>query len=168
MLVGQPPFDGPNAMAILARQSMEAVPSLQVVRHSIPDEVEDAVMRALEKTPADRFATVRDFADALLPGGPRPDGAADVVPSNPGHTAHHSTRRPGSGEPPRARLASGRHPRRAGGSGRGRLGCVARLGRFQPLSQPAPTAELDPHRIAVLYFEEDGPTRLARATWRMA
>ena len=65
MLVGQPPFDGPNAMAILARQSMESVPSLQVVRHSIPDEVEDAVMRALEKTPADRFATVRDFADAL-------------------------------------------------------------------------------------------------------
>ncbi len=65
MLVGQPPFHGPNAMAILARHSLEAVPSLQVVRNSIPDEVEDAIMRALEKTPADRFPTVRDFADAL-------------------------------------------------------------------------------------------------------
>ena len=65
MLVGQPPFHGPNAMAILARHSLEAVPSLQVVRNSVPDEVEDAIMRALEKTPADRFATIRDFADAL-------------------------------------------------------------------------------------------------------
>jgi serine/threonine-protein kinase len=55
MLVGQPPFHGPNAMAILARHSLEAVPSLQVVRNSIPDEVEDAIMRSLEKTPADRF-----------------------------------------------------------------------------------------------------------------
>src|SRR5919108_5300139 len=53
-------------MAILARHSMEAVPSLQVVRQSIPDEVEDAVMRALEKTPADRFPTGREFSDALL------------------------------------------------------------------------------------------------------
>jgi TolB-like protein/tRNA A-37 threonylcarbamoyl transferase component Bud32 len=65
MLVGQPPFHGPNAMAILARHSMEVVPSLQVVRNSIPDEVEDAIMRALEKTPADRFPTIREFSDAL-------------------------------------------------------------------------------------------------------
>jgi eukaryotic-like serine/threonine-protein kinase len=65
MLVGEPPFKGPNAMAILARHSMEVVPSLQVVRSSIPDEVEDAIMRSLEKTPADRFPTIREFADAL-------------------------------------------------------------------------------------------------------
>jgi serine/threonine-protein kinase len=65
MLVGEPPFKGPNAMAILARHSMEVVPSLQVVRHSIPDEVEDAIMRSLEKTPADRFPTIREFAEAL-------------------------------------------------------------------------------------------------------
>jgi eukaryotic-like serine/threonine-protein kinase len=65
MLVGQPPFSGPNAMAILARHSMEGVPSLQVVRQSIPDDLEEVVMRSLEKTPADRFPTVREFSDAL-------------------------------------------------------------------------------------------------------
>ena len=32
LLIGQPPFTGPNAMAIMARHSMEVVPSLQVVR----------------------------------------------------------------------------------------------------------------------------------------
>jgi TolB-like protein/tRNA A-37 threonylcarbamoyl transferase component Bud32 len=65
VLIGQPPFTGPNSMAILARHSMEVVPSLQVVRSSIPDEVEDAVMQALEKTPADRFQSMKEFAERL-------------------------------------------------------------------------------------------------------
>src|SRR5258705_1002113 len=52
-------------MAIMARHSMEVVPSLQVVRSSVPDEVEDAVMQALEKTPADRFQTMKEFAERL-------------------------------------------------------------------------------------------------------
>ena len=65
LLVGQPPFTGPNAMAIMARHSMEKVPSLQVVRSSVPDEVEDIVMHALEKTPADRFQTMQELVEAL-------------------------------------------------------------------------------------------------------
>jgi eukaryotic-like serine/threonine-protein kinase len=65
MLVGQPPFTGPNAMAILARHSMETVPSLQVVRRSIPDALEDAVMCSLQKTPADRYQTMKAFSEAL-------------------------------------------------------------------------------------------------------
>ena len=65
LLVGQPPFDGPNSRAILARHTMEQVPSVTVVRPSIPDEVEDAVMQSLEKTPADRYQKMSDFADAL-------------------------------------------------------------------------------------------------------
>jgi len=64
-LIGQPPFTGPNAMAIMARHSMEVVPSLQVVRASVPDEVEDAVLQALEKTPADRFQTMKELAERL-------------------------------------------------------------------------------------------------------
>ncbi|HET7585683.1 MAG TPA: serine/threonine-protein kinase [Gemmatimonadaceae bacterium] len=65
MLAGQPPFVGPTAQAIIARQMLDEVPSLTVVRGSIPDEVEDAVLRALSKVPADRFATAAEFADAL-------------------------------------------------------------------------------------------------------
>ena len=65
LLIGQPPFTGPNSMAIMARHSMEVVPSLQVVRASVPDEVEDAVMQALEKTPADRFQTMKEFGERL-------------------------------------------------------------------------------------------------------
>ncbi len=66
MLIGEPPFRGPTALAILARHSMEAVPSLQIVRNTVPDEVEDAVMCALAKAPADRYANATQFEKALL------------------------------------------------------------------------------------------------------
>ena len=65
MLVGNPPFTGRTTQALIARHSMDEVPSLSVVRSSIPEEVEDAVLRSLEKVPADRFATAADFASAL-------------------------------------------------------------------------------------------------------
>jgi serine/threonine-protein kinase len=65
LIAGQPPFDGPNSRAIMARHSMEQVPSLQIVRQSVPDELEDAVFQALEKTPADRFQTMGEFAELL-------------------------------------------------------------------------------------------------------
>ena len=69
MLVGEVPFTGPNAVAIMARHTMEAPPSIQIVRSTVGDELEGAVMRALEKVPADRFATVAQFKEALLGQG---------------------------------------------------------------------------------------------------
>jgi serine/threonine-protein kinase len=65
MLTGEPPFTGPNAQAIMARHSMSEVPSMQIVRQTVPDEVEDVVQKALAKAPADRFATVDEFAQEL-------------------------------------------------------------------------------------------------------
>ena len=65
MLTGQPPFSGPNAVAIMARHSMAAVPSMQVVRNSIPDAVENLVQRALAKSPAERFQTLAVFAEQV-------------------------------------------------------------------------------------------------------
>src|SRR5207253_10280417 len=42
-----------------------AVSPPSIVRASIPDAVEDALLRALAKTPADRFPTTALFAEAL-------------------------------------------------------------------------------------------------------
>ena len=55
MLAGQPPFTGPTAMAIFARHSLDNIPSLRIVRGTVPDAVEDAILQALAKVPADRF-----------------------------------------------------------------------------------------------------------------
>jgi eukaryotic-like serine/threonine-protein kinase len=65
LLAGQPPFDGPNSRAILARHAMEQVPSIRIVRQSVPEELEDAVLQSLEKTPADRFQKMSEFAELL-------------------------------------------------------------------------------------------------------
>ncbi|HEX2721424.1 MAG TPA: protein kinase [Gemmatimonadaceae bacterium] len=65
MLTGQPPFTGTNAQAVMAKHSMAEVPSMQIVRATIPDEVENVVQKALAKSAADRFATVGEFAEEL-------------------------------------------------------------------------------------------------------
>ncbi|HYW31809.1 MAG TPA: serine/threonine-protein kinase, partial [Gemmatimonas sp.] len=65
MLAGQPPFTAKNAQALMARHLMEPVPSISIVRDTVPEQVEDAIMRALAKAPADRFATIAQFAEAL-------------------------------------------------------------------------------------------------------
>ncbi|HEX5576024.1 MAG TPA: protein kinase, partial [Gemmatimonadales bacterium] len=65
MLAGEPPFGGTTAQAILARHAIDQVPRLRTVRPTIPLSVERAVLKALAKVPADRFATAAQFADAL-------------------------------------------------------------------------------------------------------
>jgi eukaryotic-like serine/threonine-protein kinase len=90
MLTGDPPFTGSTAQAVVARVVTESPRPLLPQRHTIPPHVEAAVLTALEKLPADRFATAAEFAQALthppatrytastsaqaaaLPRGPRP------------------------------------------------------------------------------------------------
>ncbi len=69
MLVGEAPFTGPSVQAIVARVVHEEPRSLVGQRKAIPDAVDEAVLRALEKLPADRFATAGEFAAALGGGG---------------------------------------------------------------------------------------------------
>ncbi len=65
MLVGEPPFTGHSAQAIMARQANESPPSIRVVRPEVPEHVERAVLAALEKRPADRPQTAGRFAEQL-------------------------------------------------------------------------------------------------------
>ncbi len=65
MLVGTPPFTGPTPQAVLARHSLDNVPSPAIIRDTISPELEEIIMRALAKAPADRFRTAGDFAEAL-------------------------------------------------------------------------------------------------------
>jgi serine/threonine-protein kinase len=82
MLAGEPPWNGPTAQSILARRLSDPMPSLRAARDTVPDFVESAVRRALARAPADRFATVSAFAEALASPGagqPRPRSVA-VLP----------------------------------------------------------------------------------------
>ncbi|HMV33159.1 MAG TPA: protein kinase, partial [Gemmatimonadales bacterium] len=65
MLAGEPPFTGPTAQAIIAKVMTGEPASLVAQRKSVPEAVEGAVFTALEKLPADRFASAAEFAAAL-------------------------------------------------------------------------------------------------------
>ena len=68
MLTGEPPHTGNTAQAVIARVLTEKPRSVRATRPNVPEHVELAVMRALEKLPADRWSSAKEFADALQTG----------------------------------------------------------------------------------------------------
>ncbi len=158
LLIGQPPFTGPNAMAIMARHSMEVVPSLQVVRQSVPDEVEDAVFKALEKTPADRFQTMAEFCEILGDA----EAEAAVMRSavrRTGTVARRTSTRElrQVAAPPNRRkrtitIAAGVAALLLVGGG----ALAALRHRGDPVTGVTGADGLDPQRVAVLYFKDPG------------
>jgi tetratricopeptide (TPR) repeat protein len=65
MLTGAPPFTGPSAQAIVAKVITEKPVPPSRLRREIPVQVEDAVLTALQKDPADRFSTAAALQAAL-------------------------------------------------------------------------------------------------------
>ena len=81
MLLGEPPFTGPTAQAIVAKVMTEEPRPLRVQRKTVPEHVEAAVLTALAKLPADRFDTARHFAEALAsPGSLKTTALSSVGP----------------------------------------------------------------------------------------
>jgi hypothetical protein len=65
MLTGDAPFTGTTVQAIVAKVLSADPERPTLVRKTIPPHVEAAVLTALAKLPADRFATAAEFASAL-------------------------------------------------------------------------------------------------------
>jgi len=65
MLAGDPPHTASSAQAIIMKIVTEVAPSVTSRRKSVPPHVADALATALEKLPADRFATAAEFVAAL-------------------------------------------------------------------------------------------------------
>jgi serine/threonine-protein kinase len=65
MLTGEPPHIGSTSQAVMARVLTERPRSIRASRASVPQHVEAAVDRALEKLPADRWTSAKEFGEAL-------------------------------------------------------------------------------------------------------
>ena len=65
MLAGEPPHTGNSAQQIIMKIVTEEAAPVTRLRKSVPPNVSLALARALEKLPADRFDSARQFADAL-------------------------------------------------------------------------------------------------------
>jgi eukaryotic-like serine/threonine-protein kinase len=68
MLAGDAPFTGGSVQAIVAKVLSERPTSLHTLRDTVPEGVESAVLTALAKLPADRFATAAEFGAAIGDG----------------------------------------------------------------------------------------------------
>ena len=69
MLAGQPPFTGSTVQTVLTKVISEEPRPVVEHRKSVPSHVSGAILKALEKLPADRWQTASEFADALAGHG---------------------------------------------------------------------------------------------------
>jgi predicted ATPase/class 3 adenylate cyclase len=65
LLAGSPPFHREDAMAVMYGHISQPPPPLTSQRPDLPAAADQVLARALAKAPADRYATCREFADAL-------------------------------------------------------------------------------------------------------
>jgi eukaryotic-like serine/threonine-protein kinase len=129
MLAGEPPHTGASPQVITAKRLSQAVPSVRVIRETVPPAVDAALVRVLAKAPADRFATGREFAAAL-------DAPVDSTQPTVLVRSH-----------PRWRMQV------AGVLGFMLLGA----GTWFMRSRHTPAPGLDPERLAVAPFDVTGP-----------
>lgn len=65
LLSGQVPFRGNQPLEVLRNVLTHIPPPLSQVAPDVPPAVSDVIARAMEKSASDRFASAREFADAL-------------------------------------------------------------------------------------------------------
>jgi eukaryotic-like serine/threonine-protein kinase len=85
MLTGQPPHLGGSAQQIIMKIITETPQPAAALRKAVPPHVSAALDRALEKLPADRFASAKEFLEALR----NPAFTHGVSGAMPAHRAAH-------------------------------------------------------------------------------
>ncbi|HEY4955892.1 MAG TPA: protein kinase [Gemmatimonadaceae bacterium] len=66
ILSGKKAFTGSTAQSVLSKRFTDPVPSLRKVEPTVPDEIDEAVTKALSKEPRERYNTSGEFAKALI------------------------------------------------------------------------------------------------------
>jgi eukaryotic-like serine/threonine-protein kinase len=113
LLTGRPPYEGPDAMAIVSGHLSKPVPAPSTVRDGLPPWIDIAVARALAKDPADRWPDMAALAAAI---------------AGPESSRTPSLRRAGSGLLATYEVAEELGP--------GRLGSVVHRGVHRALGHP--------------------------------
>ncbi len=146
MLAGQPPHLGGSAQQIIMKIVTDTARPVTELRKSVPHNVAAAVAKSLEKLPADRFASAREFGDAL---------------KNPNFTMVGGTVGMAAATP----AASGRW--RMIAMAASALAVVALAAAIWAANRPAPAGPVGRYPVVLdsasplAYFGADEPSRLA-------
>ena len=65
MLTGRVPFDGESAVTIALKHFQEEMPSIRTFDHNLPQSLENVVLHATAKNPADRYKTADEMREDL-------------------------------------------------------------------------------------------------------
>jgi hypothetical protein len=79
MLLGEPPFTGPTAQAIVAKVLTERPGAIVARRRTVPAVLERAIHTALQKLPADRWESTTAFCSAIANAGTDPTANTTVA-----------------------------------------------------------------------------------------
>jgi eukaryotic-like serine/threonine-protein kinase len=80
LLAGEPPYTGITAQVVIAKRFTDPIPRVRRLRATVSPAVEQAIMKALATTPADRFPTAAAFIEALTaPAGEQPRSPSVAV-----------------------------------------------------------------------------------------
>lgn len=66
ILSGKKAFTGGSAQSVLSKRFTDPVPHLQKVDPNVPDEIDEAIAKAMAKEPEERYETSGEFAKALV------------------------------------------------------------------------------------------------------
>jgi serine/threonine-protein kinase len=64
-IAGRLPYDGDNALAIMSQHVTVSPPPLSAFMRDVPLALEETVMKAIRRDPANRWPTMTAFAEAL-------------------------------------------------------------------------------------------------------
>ncbi len=144
MLAGQPPFTGPTVESIIQQHLAADVPAITAIRLNVPEQVAAVIRRAMQKTPADRYAKGAELAKDLELAAAQVRVSGSLPASDRGGTGTSTAAPPAR---PRRVIAA---------AGLGSIALVAAIG-FLLVSgngATAPTGTLP--RLTVLPFENTG------------
>ncbi len=80
LLAGEPPYTGPSAQAVIAKRFTDPIPRVRRLRATVSPAMEQAIMKALATSPADRFPSAATFIEALTaPAGEQPRSPSVAV-----------------------------------------------------------------------------------------
>ena len=77
MLAGVAPFTGPSAQAIIARAMTTDPQPIHPVRSAVSPALDEIIVKAMSRTPADRYGTMRAFAEAVRESANGPTAMPD-------------------------------------------------------------------------------------------